>query len=55
MILELTDEKAATLGKEITAIIEGDRYFLSPRIQMLREIRNMIRLEPKAFQRETIN
>jgi hypothetical protein len=43
MNLELSDEQAALLEKELTAIIEGDRYFLSPRIQILREIRNMIR------------
>ena len=47
MNLELSDEQAAALEKELTAIIDGDRYFLSPRIQMLREIRNMIRPEPE--------
>jgi hypothetical protein len=47
MNLELTDEQAATLERELTATIDGDRYFLSPRIQTLREIRNMIRPEPK--------
>jgi hypothetical protein len=47
MILELSDEQAAALEKELTAIIDGHRYFLSPRIQILREIRNMIRPEPK--------
>jgi hypothetical protein len=36
MILALFDEQAALLEKELTAIIDGDRYFLSPRIQMLR-------------------
>ena len=46
MNLELTDEQAAALERELTAIIEGDRYPLSPRIQTLREIRNMIRPEP---------
>jgi hypothetical protein len=40
MNLELSDEQAAALEKELAAIIEGDRYFLSPRIQMLLEIRN---------------
>jgi hypothetical protein len=43
VILHLSVEQAAALEKELTAIIDGDRYFLSPRIQMLREIRNMIR------------
>jgi hypothetical protein len=47
MTLELTDEQAAALERELTAIIDGDRYFLSPRIQTLREIRNMIRPEPE--------
>jgi hypothetical protein len=37
MNLELSDEQAALLEKELTAIIENDRYFLSPRIQTLRE------------------
>ena len=47
MNLQLSDEQAAALEKELTAIIDGARYFLSPRIQVLREIRNMIRPEPK--------
>ena len=46
MHLDLTDEQAAALERELTSIIDGDRYFLSPRIQTLREIRNMIRPEP---------
>jgi len=47
MNLELSDEQAAALARELTAIIDDDRYPLSPRIQSLREIRNMIRPEPK--------
>jgi hypothetical protein len=47
MILDLSDEQAAALEIELTAIIDADRYFLSPRIQTLREIRNLIRPEPK--------
>jgi hypothetical protein len=43
----LSDEQAAALERELTTIIEGDRYFLSPRIQMLQAIRNLIRPEPK--------
>jgi hypothetical protein len=35
--LDLSDEQAAALERELTAIIDGDRYFLSPRIQKLRE------------------
>ena len=47
MNLELWHEQAATLERELTAVIDGDRYPLSSRIQVLREIRNMIRPEPK--------
>jgi hypothetical protein len=39
-------KQAAALEKELSAIIDGDRYFLLPRIQMLPEIRRMIRPEP---------
>jgi hypothetical protein len=39
MILELSDEQAAALERELRRIIDDDRYPLSPRIQMLREIR----------------
>ena len=39
MQLELTDEEAAALLKELNAIIDNDRYPLSPRIRMLRQIR----------------
>ena len=45
-VLDLTDEETATLLRELDTIIDADRYFLSPRIQTLREIRNMIRPEP---------
>jgi hypothetical protein len=45
MNLELSDEQAALLEKELSAIIDGDRDFLSPRIQMLRAIRNASRIE----------
>jgi hypothetical protein len=37
------DEQAAALQRELRRIIDDDRYPLSPRIQTLREIRNMIR------------
>jgi hypothetical protein len=47
MNLDLNDEQAAALERELRRIIDDDRYPLSPRIQMLREIRNMIRPEPK--------
>ena len=35
------DDQAALVARELTNIIDNDRFFLSPRIQMLREIRNM--------------
>ena len=47
MNFDLSDEQAAALERELTAIIDGDLYPLSPRIQVLRDIRNMIRPEPK--------
>jgi hypothetical protein len=42
MNLNLTDEETTLLLKESDDIIENDRYFLSGRIQMLREIRAKI-------------
>jgi hypothetical protein len=47
MILDLSEEQAAALEREVRRIIDDDRYPLFPRIQTLREIRNMIRPEPK--------
>ena len=46
MHLDLTDEEAAALLKELDGLIDGDRYFLSPRIKTLRAIRAKIRPEP---------
>ena len=46
MNLELTDEQAAALLKELDNIIDGDRYFLSPRIRTLKAIRPKITPEP---------
>ena len=46
MKLDLTDEQAATLVKELNAIIENDRFFLSPRILTLTAIRSKLRPEP---------
>jgi len=42
MNLNLSEEQAALLARELTTIIDNDRFSLSPRIQMLCEIRNMI-------------
>jgi len=36
MNLELTDEEAAALIRVLTNAIDGDRYPLSPRLQVLR-------------------
>jgi hypothetical protein len=46
MILDLRDEETVALLRELDAIIDGDRYFLSPRIQTLKEIRAKLRAEP---------
>ena len=46
MHLDLTDEEAAALLRELDGLIEGDRYFLSQRIKTLRAIRAKIRPEP---------
>ena len=46
MQLDLTDEQTAALLRELNQIIEYDRYPLSPRILILKEIRAMIRPEP---------
>ena len=42
----MTDEEAAALLKELDGLIDGDRYFLSPRIKTLKAIRAKIRPEP---------
>ena len=47
MNLELTEEEAAPLLRELDAIIAADRYFLSPRITTLKAIRSKIRPEPE--------
>jgi len=46
MHLELTDEETAALLRELDGLIDGDRYFMSPRIKTLRAIRAKIRPEP---------
>jgi hypothetical protein len=43
MHLKLCDKQAALLVKELRALIDGDRYFLSPRVRTLQEILDMIR------------
>jgi hypothetical protein len=46
MNLNLTDDEAAGRLRELDALIDGDRYFMSPRIKTLRAIRVRIRPEP---------
>ena len=46
MNLDLTEEEAAALLRELDGLIDGDRYFLSPRIKTLKAIRAKIRPEP---------
>ena len=46
MHLDLTDEEAAALLRELDGLIDGERYFLSPRIKTLKAIRAKIRPEP---------
>jgi len=44
MDLYLTDEQAELLATELDQIIDGDRYFLSPRITTLRGIRALLKI-----------
>jgi hypothetical protein len=44
--LDLTDEEAAALIKELDNIVERDRYPFSPRIRTLRAIFAKLRPEP---------
>jgi len=46
MHLDLTDEETAALLRELDSLIDGDRYFMSPRIKTLKAIRAKIRPEP---------
>jgi hypothetical protein len=46
MNLDLTDDEAAALLRELDSLIDSDRYFLSERIKTLRAIRAKIRPEP---------
>jgi hypothetical protein len=47
MSLDLTDEETAAPLRELDALIDGDRYFMSQRIKTLRAIRAKIRPEPE--------
>jgi hypothetical protein len=46
MNLDLTDDEAAALLRELDGLIDGDRYFMSQRIKTLKAIRAKIRPEP---------
>jgi hypothetical protein len=46
MHLDLAEDEAAALAQELHAIVENDRYPLSPRIRTLREILAKLRPEP---------
>jgi hypothetical protein len=46
MNLDLTEEEAAALLRELNGIIDGDRYFLSPRIKTMKAIRAKLRPDP---------
>ena len=46
MNLDLTDDETAALLRELDHIIDGDRYFLSPRIRTLTAIRDKLRPPP---------
>jgi hypothetical protein len=46
MNLDLTDEETTALLRELDALIDSDRYFMSQRIKTLKAIRAKIRLKP---------
>jgi hypothetical protein len=46
MQLDLTEEETAALKRLLTSTIDGDRYPLSPRIQLLTKIRPELVREP---------
>jgi hypothetical protein len=46
MHLDLTDDEAAALLRELDGLIDGDRYFMSRRIKTLKAIGAKIRPEP---------
>ena len=46
MYLDLTDDEAAALAQELHAIVEKDRYPLSPCMRTLKNILAKLRSEP---------
>ena len=47
MNLDLNDQQTDTLIRELSSVIQNDRYPLSPRIVALKEILAMMRPEPE--------
>jgi hypothetical protein len=43
MELQLSEEQADLLARELRTLIDGDRYFLSPRVRSLQAILDKIR------------
>ena len=46
MIIDLSGEETALLLRGLDILIDGDRYFLSPRVRTLKAIRAKLRPEP---------
>jgi hypothetical protein len=46
MKIDLTDEETAALLQGLNTLIDGDKYFLSRRVQAWKRIRAKIRPEP---------
>ena len=46
MNIDLSDDEAAVLLRDLDGIIDGHNYFLSPRVRTLMAIRAKIRPEP---------
>jgi len=46
MNLELNDEQTELLIRELSQLIDNDRYFLGPRARVLKEILAKLRPEP---------
>jgi hypothetical protein len=47
MTLELNDEQTELLIRELSQLIDSDRYFLGPRARVLKEILEKLRPEPQ--------
>jgi hypothetical protein len=52
--LELTDDQTEALTRELPQIIDNDRFFLSPRIRVLKGIVGKLRPEPAQEPREPL-